>query len=106
MKHLTQRKIVQAASLIQGCLNGQTVKWAVNGEEVLTGRLRCIERTNRVTGERAASDDIRDQFVHITATFGMAPKPRRTTRTYDYWLKVGDVLKMMSDGLFCIEKIA
>jgi len=95
MKHLTQSEIVQAASLIQGCLSTQRVKWAVNGdaESVLTGRLRYIERTNQATGEQAASDDIRDQFVRITATF-------------EHWLRVGDVLKMMSDGLFYIEKIA
>lgn len=93
MGHMTQGEIVTAAQLIEGCRKGQRVTWAVNGDvgTLLTGMLRYIEHTNQATGERAASDDIRDQFVRITTTF-------------EHWLQVREVMEMMVNGLFVIER--
>jgi hypothetical protein len=86
---LTQWEIVTLAEIINGCRNTAKVTWAVDGDvsRLLTGSLRYIERTNQATEVTAESDDIRDQYVRITATF-------------EHWMLVSDILAAIGDGLF------
>lgn len=91
---LSQSDILHLAEVIQGCQRTAKVKWAVDGDVccVQEGSLRYIERTNYVTGERAASEDLRDQFVRITTRSGM-----------ECWLPVAQILSLQAEGLFCFQ---